>query len=65
VPYVTPPAVDRTRIIGDTRYDRHRGLDFADFRLSAVPGRCPKFVPPWLPPRADLLSPRPAARNER
>jgi hypothetical protein len=55
VPYVTPRAANGTRIIGDVRYDRHRDLDFADFRLPARATECPKFVPPWLPPRTDLL----------
>jgi hypothetical protein len=30
-------------------------LDFSDFRLPATQGRCPPYVPAWLPPRQDLL----------
>jgi len=55
VPYVTPKATDGSRVIGDVRYDRHPDLDFADFRLRAEPSECPSYVPPWLPPRGDIL----------
>lgn len=55
VPYFTDRAENQTRVIGDLRYDRNPDLDFSDFRLSATPGWCPRYVPPWLPPRADLL----------
>jgi inner membrane protein len=57
VPYFTPLAPDRTRVVGDVRYDRHPDLDFADFRLPTTQGECPPHVPPWLPPRTDLLAP--------
>jgi inner membrane protein len=57
VPYATSLAADRTRVVGDLRYDRNPGLDFADVRLSPVQGGCPPYVPPWLPPRTDLLGP--------
>lgn len=56
VPYVTEPVADGARVLGDLRYDRNPGLDFADISLSEVQGDCPKYVPPWLPPRADILS---------
>lgn len=56
VPYVTDPISDGTRVLGDLRYDRNPGLDFADLALSEREGECPKYVPPWLPPRADLSS---------
>jgi inner membrane protein len=55
VPYFTALAPDGTRIVGDMRYDRNPGLDFSDFRLPATQGRCPPYVPAWLPPRGDLL----------
>jgi inner membrane protein len=42
-------------IIGDLRYDRQPGLDFSDLRIEARPLTCPRAVPPWLPPRRDLL----------
>lgn len=57
VPYFSEHAPDRTRIIGDLRYDREPGLDFSDLQLPAMQGRCPPYVPPWLPPRSDLLLP--------
>jgi inner membrane protein len=48
-------------IVGDLRYDRNPGLDFADVRIDGPEGRCPHAVPPWVPPRQDLLTaaPRP------
>lgn len=42
-------------ILGDLRYDRERALGFAEIELREAAGRCPSFVPPWLPPRGDLL----------
>jgi len=42
------------RVIGDLRYDREPELGFAelDFTRSSP---CPGYVPPWIPPRSDLL----------
>jgi inner membrane protein len=57
VPYFTRSAADGSRVVGDVRYDRNPDLDFSDYRLSAAQGGCPPYVPPWLPPRADLISP--------
>jgi inner membrane protein len=45
-------------VLGDLRYDRQRGLDFADVRIEKHPARCPHAVPPWIPPRHDLLDSR-------
>jgi inner membrane protein len=42
-------------VVGDLRYDRRRGLDFSDAQIAARPARCPAAVPPWIPPRRDLL----------
>ena len=42
-------------IVGDLRFDRSTGLDFADLELARVPASCPRFVPGWTPPRSDLL----------
>jgi inner membrane protein len=47
----TPP------VIGDLRFDRSRALEFAEFPLSRD-GACPPNVPPWEPPRRDLLGTR-------
>jgi inner membrane protein len=55
VPYLTPWAPDGSRVLGDLRYDRSPGLDFSDIRLARAQGRCPEYVPPWLPPRAETL----------
>jgi len=41
-------------VIGDLRFDRGRGLGFAAMSLSKS-GECPPHVPPWTPPRAELL----------
>lgn len=43
-----------SRVASDLRYDRSPGLDFADMALGARTS-CPDWVPPWIPPRADLL----------
>lgn len=43
---------------GDLRYDRSPDLDFSDMRLpddGSVP--CPRFVPGWTEPRAELFRP--------
>jgi inner membrane protein len=42
-------------LVGDLRFDRSRALEFAEMELSEGRG-CPPNVPPWTPPRADLLS---------
>lgn len=41
-------------IMGDLRFDRSRALDFAKMTLSDG-ATCPPHVPPWTPPRQDLL----------
>ncbi|MEO6598500.1 MAG: metal-dependent hydrolase [Polyangiaceae bacterium] len=55
-PYLTAAESDGSRVLGDLRYDRKRGLDFADIRLMRAQGECPEYVPPWQPPREDILS---------
>jgi inner membrane protein len=42
-------------LLGDLRYDRSPGLDFAEIEGTIPPGNCPRWVPPWLPPRHELL----------
>jgi inner membrane protein len=51
VPYWTQ--LGGAEVLGDMRYDRHAGLDFADVVLD---GGCRDWVAPWTPPRADLLA---------
>ncbi|HVW25606.1 MAG TPA: metal-dependent hydrolase [Polyangiaceae bacterium] len=41
-------------VMGDLRFDRSRALDFAKVTLSES-AACPPHVPPWTPPREDLL----------
>ena len=55
VPYLGAIQADGSRVMGDLRYDRNPGLDFSDVRLTRGQGRCPEYVPPWQPPRADIL----------
>jgi inner membrane protein len=43
--------------LGDIRYDRSQGLDFAETVGTSPPDTCPKRVPPWTPPRGDLMNP--------
>lgn len=42
-------------LVGDLRYDRESGLSFAEMQVNANPEQCPRFIPPWIPPRSDLL----------
>ncbi|NUO48450.1 MAG: metal-dependent hydrolase [Polyangiaceae bacterium] len=47
-----------TFVVGDLRFDRDEKLDFAELELPIdPPNECPRFVPSWTPPRADILSP--------
>jgi inner membrane protein len=64
LPYVTP--VRRAsgygaagRYAGDLRYDREPAADFSDVHLPEDPrtGPCPRFVPGWTEPRAELFQP--------
>lgn len=43
--------------VEDLRYDRGGGAGFAGFRVPVRPATCPRGVPPWRPPRVDLLGP--------
>jgi hypothetical protein len=60
LPYVSrrsasasPPRI----IAGDLRYDRNPDRDFSDIPLPLDPskGSCPRFVPGWQEPRAELF----------
>jgi inner membrane protein len=42
-------------VLGDMRYDREKDLGFAEVELGGGSARCPRFVPNWTAPRADLL----------
>jgi inner membrane protein len=46
------------RIIGDARYDHEAELGFAELDLNEQ-APCMKRVPPWTPPRSDLLDSAP------
>jgi hypothetical protein len=45
---------DSTVMLGDVRYGGG-GNGFADVRVPRRSAACPRAVPPWTPPRADLL----------
>jgi inner membrane protein len=45
-------------LVGDLRYDREPGAGFSEFVVPRQPTACPRAVPGWRPPRADLLSAR-------
>jgi inner membrane protein len=55
LPYVAAAA----HVAGDLRYDRKPELDFSDVQLPASPaaGACPRWVPGWGEPRAELFQP--------
>jgi inner membrane protein len=45
-------------VIGDARYDQETELGFAELDLDRQE-RCMNRVPPWTPPRTELLTPEP------
>lgn len=46
---------ENTIVVGDLRFDRSEGLDFADVEVEREPVSCPRFLPGWTPPRDELL----------
>jgi inner membrane protein len=46
---------DTTVMIGDVRYGGASGGGFSDVAVPRRSAECPAAVPPWTPPRADLL----------
>jgi inner membrane protein len=53
VPWLT--TLGQATVLGDLRYDREKALGFAEIALQDPPAACPRHVPPWQPPRTDLL----------
>jgi len=53
VPWIA--AIGADTVLGDLRYDREKALGFAELTLHDPPQACPRLVPNWRPPRADLL----------
>lgn len=53
VPWIA--TIDRALVLGDLRYDREKALGFAELPLQSPPVGCPRFVPDWRAPRAELL----------
>lgn len=52
VPFWTHSA--NANIVGDLRYDRDAGIGFAEITSNAS-ADCPRWVPPWSPPREALI----------
>ena len=54
-----PYAAPARQMAGDLRYDRNPDADFADVPLPRDPaaGECPRLLPGWTEPRADLFAP--------
>ncbi len=42
-------------IFGDLRYDREPGIGMAEIAVGEGMDDCPAIIPPWTPPRSDLL----------
>jgi inner membrane protein len=49
---------DSTVMLGDVRYGGGSGNGFSDVRVPRRSAACPDAVPPWTPPRADLIGKR-------
>jgi inner membrane protein len=47
-----------TVVLGDARFGDASGSGFADVRAPLSSTNCPRAVPPWIPPREDLISGR-------
>lgn len=54
VPFVLE--LDPDWIFGDLRFDRQRGLGFSEIQVPKDPIRCPSLIPPWEPPRQELMA---------
>jgi inner membrane protein len=46
---------DSLLVLGDARYGGASGSGFSDLRVPRRSATCPPAVPPWVPPRVDLL----------
>ncbi|MEA2748486.1 MAG: inner membrane protein, partial [Myxococcales bacterium] len=55
--FATVTGGDGAFVVGDLRYDRSPDVEFAEAVLPRTVERCPTWVPPWRPPRSDLLTP--------
>ena len=47
-----------TVLLGDVRYGGGSGTSFSDVRVPRQASECPRSVPPWTPPLAELLGGR-------
>jgi inner membrane protein len=56
-PFVLEEGIPRAPgpLMGDLRYDNEAGRGFAEVPLTLDPSRCPRWIPQWVPPRADVL----------
>lgn len=53
VPWAMPDGMGW--IVGDLRYDREPELGLAELATNPLDDKCPGYLPPWTPPRSDLL----------
>jgi len=52
------PSGDSTVILGDLRFGAAMGNGFTDVVIRLGSNDCPRRVPPWVPPREDLVAGR-------
>jgi inner membrane protein len=50
---------DNRLLVGDLRFDRSAKVEFTEFVVPEPDTDCPRNVPPWTPPRIDLLQASP------
>jgi inner membrane protein len=46
--------LDEAWVLGDLRYDREAELGFAELSIDPPDESCPRYIPDWIAPRADL-----------
>ncbi len=51
------PVSDSTVMLGDARFGSAAGNGFTDVLVPRRSAECPKAMPPWTPPRVDLIGP--------
>ncbi len=56
VPWAVPQADGW--LLGDLRYDREPELGMSEIAIGPSGDECPTYLPPWVPPRQDLLQGR-------
>jgi inner membrane protein len=55
IPFIVKDSLTGETIFGDLRFDNEKGLGFSEFSLNSAT-TCPGLnIPPWVPPRLELL----------